>query len=62
MARQPVFSFWTWILIVAVVAGVAVFYAPKELKEKFNDYAVAKKVITCPDGTRSQDGKCLMEL
>lgn len=62
MVRRPLFSFWTWILVVVVIAAVAVFYTPREMKEKFNDYAVAKKVITCPDGTHSQDGKCLMEL
>jgi hypothetical protein len=51
---------WVWIL--AAVAAVAV-YAPRILTlENFNDYKVAKKVIACPDGTRSQDGKCLMEL
>jgi hypothetical protein len=57
MARFPI---WTWLLVVVILGGGAVVLMPRAI-EKFSDYAVAPKVTTCPDGTRSRDGTCLLE-
>ena len=57
MARFPI---WTWLIVVVVLAAASLYLMPVAI-EKFNDYKVAPKVITCPDGSRSQDGKCLLE-
>ena len=62
MARQSSFPIWMWLIVVVAVAAGALVMMPTKVAEHFNDYMVAPKVKTCPDGTRSQDGNCLMEL
>jgi hypothetical protein len=50
-----------WLIVVVAVAAGALVMMPTKIAEHFNDYMVAPKVRTCPDGTRSQSGKCLLE-
>ena len=61
MARRIAFPIWTWLFVVMALGGGALFLMPTTVSEHFNDYMVAKPVKTCPDGTRSQDGICLLE-
>lgn len=64
MARRTApFPIWIWLFIVVAVAVAALAMVPTKIAEHFNDYMVAPKVKTCPDGTHAQNGsKCLMEL